>query len=46
MAYQIPYCHGERMQPVTRYKSNGVVYRIFVCNAPGCQNKVEVEWDD
>ena len=37
----IPFCHGEPMQPVYRYKDNGILYHTFLCNF--CNRKEEVE---
>jgi len=36
----IPYCHGEKMQPVYRYLDKGIIYRTFICNF--CGRKEEV----
>ena len=36
----IPWCHGEPMQPVYRYIKRGIIYRTFICNF--CARKEEV----
>jgi hypothetical protein len=37
-----PYCHGELMEPIYRYKSGGVIYITWRCQFSGCQHTEEL----
>jgi len=38
---QRPFCHGEPMTAIYRYRSNGELWRTYYCEC--CHNKKEVK---
>lgn len=42
MSEQVPYCHGEPMQPTYRYMKEGIIYQTFTCMKRGCHRTQEV----